>query len=567
MPPITYKYGLVSSNKLNDLEVELACWNKGIGKGPYFHFRNAAKMLYPKRIWHSWSEWRLPYLASRSYNSWTGCASCGKTDDALFFAFLWWLKMPCDSAVILTSTTGKMIRKRGWPVIQKMVEDWPGPFPFNMVDSKMTLQFKKGDDKHSISAIAVAEGSLSDAVANIQGHHAERVFVIVDEAEATPEAIYSACSNLMAGTKEYKFLEMANPESKFTVFGRNIEPTKGWSSITVEDEEWETKWGICLHFDGEKSPNVIAGETKYSFLPTQAYLDALARREGGRDTVGYYKFGRGFVAPEGICTGIISENALIRGGAFGKHIFISEKTKIAGLDPAFTSGGDKCKLQFGEMGDLADGSVGINLLREVIIPISPTDPLPARYQVMERVKKECKDEGVLPYCFGLDDTAGGVGDIFRKEWNPNIKRIMFGGEATDEQVSLDDARTGKEAYQNRVTQLWFNVANFVDAGQLKGLKSDAAYIKQFTSRKFEFKGRKKQIEPKKDYKERSGESPDDADAVAVLVEVARQLGARAGAARAVEIDQDWDKACRQASTNYTGAEFNQYLASYDGYSP
>lgn len=558
-----YKYKLTSNVELNPIELELACFRSKRtreegGLGAYMHFKNVCRMLYPKRIFSEWSYWRFKTATEHWWNSWAGCAACGKTDDAVFYAFIWWLCDPLNSAVIMTSTTGKMIKKRGWATLQRILDEFPGEHGFNLVDSKMTLQAVKGDDKHSISAIAVKEGTVSKAAADIQGHHCPRVMVIVDEAEDTPEAIYEAINNLQAGTKEFLVIEIANPESRFSCFGRHIEPKKGWTSITVEDDEWETSDGICLHFDGEQSPNVKAGETKYDFLINQKQLDVIAKKYGGTQTVGYYKFGRGFPAPDGLIQVVISESALVRSGAFGKHVFVSEKTPIGGLDPAFTSGGDKCKLQFAEMGDLEDGTIGINLTDDLIIPINATDKDPPRYQILKRVRFECEKRGVLPFCFGLDDTSGGVGDILHREWSPKVRRVLFGGSASEtEQVSVEDSRPAKEEYDNRVTELWYRIAEFVDAGQLRGLSSDSLAVRQLTSRQWNFKGRKRQIEKKEDYRERSGRSPDDADAVAVVVEVARQLGARPGGARANQVDSDWEERCQAVNEAYSNADYSE----------
>lgn len=558
----THRYGVIGEQQLPPLELELYCFKKGRtreqgGLGKYRHFMNAARMLYPKRVLHEWSEWRFEKACERNWCSWSGCASCGKTDDSVFYAFMWWLADPANSAVIMTSTTGKMIRKRGWPVLQRLFEEFPGRHPFNLVDSKMELQATKGDSKHSISGIGVKEGNISKAVGDIQGHHCPRILVIIDEAEETPPAIYDAFPNLQSGTTDFQVIEIANPESRFSAFGQHIEPLKGWNSITVADTEWETKEGICLHFDGERSPNVILGETKYPFLINQRQLDVIDQRYKGKNTVGYYKFGRGFPAPEGMVTVCISESALIRSKCFQKLVFRSQATPIAALDPAFTQGGDKCKLQFGELGDLTDGSMGVNLTDEFVIPIVADHPEPARYQILRHVKEQCAKRNIDPGAFGLDDTSGGVGDILAREWSPRIKKVLFGGVPGEETVSRSDQRPANEAYFNKVTQLWFNVANFIDAGQVGGMRMNAEYVKQFTSRQWEFSGRKQALQSKAKYKDVAGDSPDDADAVAVLFEVARLLGARVGGNIVHAEDDSWDSHCLKINEIYANADCSE----------
>ncbi|MFY7752552.1 MAG: hypothetical protein ACOVQU_12225, partial [Exiguobacterium acetylicum] len=209
-PLIDHKYGIRSPVKIPDLELELYAFrnrlqpNEG-GLGTFEHFQNATKMLWPKMSWNPWLEAQVESLCEHDYVGWAGCGASGKTFGATLFATVWWLANPAKSTVVLTSTTAKMIRKRMWANLQDLVRKSRG-FPGNMVDSKMALQAVKGDDRHSISAIAVAEGNTSKAVANIQGIHAERVMVIIDEATDTPEAAFEACTNLSKGCREFKML-------------------------------------------------------------------------------------------------------------------------------------------------------------------------------------------------------------------------------------------------------------------------------------------------------------------------------------------------------------------------
>ena len=248
-PLIDHKYGIRSPVKIPDLELELYAFrnrlqpNEG-GLGTFDHFRNATKMLWPKMSWNPWLEAQVEGLCEHDYVGWAGCGASGKTFGATLFATVWWLANPSKTTVVLTSTTAKMIRKRMWANLQDLVRKSRG-FPGNMVDSKMSLQAIKGDDRHSISAIAVAEGNTSKAVANIQGIHAERVMVIIDEATDTPEAAFEACTNLSKGCREFKMLVIGNPASKYDPHGRFCTPAKGWRSVTIEDQHWLTERGVC----------------------------------------------------------------------------------------------------------------------------------------------------------------------------------------------------------------------------------------------------------------------------------------------------------------------------------
>jgi hypothetical protein len=82
----------------------------------------------------------------------------------------------------------KMLRKRGWAEIHNFYSafrDRWGDFG-NMVDSRTMWQHHAGDDKHAIFGLAVQEGDVNKASANIQGLHTFRQIVILDEAEEIP---------------------------------------------------------------------------------------------------------------------------------------------------------------------------------------------------------------------------------------------------------------------------------------------------------------------------------------------------------------------------------------------
>jgi hypothetical protein len=109
-----------------------------------------------------------------------------------------------------------------------------------------------------------------------------------------------------------------------------------------------------------------------------------------------------------------------------------------------------------------------------------------------------------------------------EEWSPLVVGVEFGGAPSSTAVSADDGTLCKDAYDRRVTELMYNCRELLLAGQLKGL--DRVTVSQFCSRTYGYKGKKKSVETKDDCKLRIGRSPDDADTIAIMVELARQRG-------------------------------------------
>lgn len=542
--------------RLTPADVELYAFRNRLqphegGLGPYGHAREFIKIMWPKLVWNEWLEKQIESLAENNHVSWTGCAASGKTFGASLFALIYWAANPSKTTVLLTSTTGKMVRKRMWANIQELIRTSAG-YPGHMVDSKMTLQAIRGDDRYSISGIAVAEGNTAKAVANIQGIHSERVMVVVDEATDTPEAAFEACTNLSKGCKDFKMLVIGNPASKFDPHGRFSEPADGWNSVDIDIDEWTTKRGVCIRFDGVKSPNVKAGKTKYPFLITENQVKQ-AKEHEGENSPTFWKYTRGFWAPDGMVKTVLSESLVERHDMRRQIMFRNNAVKIAALDPAFC-GGDRCILRFGRLGRTMGGVT--SLMADELVHISPNaaSSEPVHYQIADRVISECQKRGVKAENFGMDATGegGGLADIITKTWG-NIVRVEFGGKPSEKPVSDEDSRPSSEVYDRKVSELWFSVRKWAIMDRLGGVDVDT--LKELCSRMFSDEKRKIIVETKTEMKKRTKRSPDLADAFVILVEVARQLGGDGD--RDSRKDKEWAKLVTKFDSVHT--EENTYV--------
>lgn len=507
-----------------------------------------------------------------------------KTTGSVIYGVFWWLCGIQDSAFVLTSTTKGNIRSRAWNWVQKLYTTVEGPRIGNMVDSRTTWQGVKGDDRHCVCALPVREGSTNKAVGRLQGFHPDgRMLIVIDEGTDTPEAIFDALPNLTAGNWDFQVIVLFNPNSRFDPAGKFVTPLNGWGSVSVESDEWETqiqlngKPGKAIHFDAEKSPNVVAGQVLYEHLPTLRTVEA-ARKKLGGDSPWYWKFYRGFLPPEGVVQTVLTESLLERHEAVGervKHIFVGGPfTSIAFLDPAF-GGGDKAILRIGKFAEIEGGGVGIQLTKSIPLHMSATAKddngklIPIHYQLSRQFIWHCKDNGVESRHAGLDSTGegGGLADIVSQEWNGDIQRVEFGGKPSERRVSNEDERPCDEVYDRKVTELHFTVKEFVVSGQLKGMNSREA--NDLVNRLWRMKGRKIEIEPKTKrkgtgdaeetsnfgFKERMGRSPDDGDALCGLCEVARRVGvAIKTQGRTARASDDWNKIARKMDEIYAETE-------------
>ncbi len=559
-------YGLKFDGKVSERDIEFFCFRTDPpgGLGSFEHFRRAAALTWPDVEWNPWLERCIESLCRPGQRdgdketrtvAWTGCGASGKTFAAGFYASLWWQADPANSIVCLTSTTKEMIGRRVWPVVQWFSTHAKDPTTgkvFNcghMVDSRKMLQATKGDEKHAIFAMAVAQGETQKAVENLKGMHANRILLIIDEATGTPPAVVETVANMRKGCRDFTVLVIANAVSHLDCHGRVCRPEGGWESITVEDAEWKTsgvpEWelppGICMHFDGSKSPNVVAKRTLYPFLYSwEDYRSAL--KHGVTKSVKFWSQTRGFWAPEGISDTILTEPLIEHHQGRSDTTFLSERKSVAFLDSAF--GGDDCVAVFGAIGNTDGGDV-LQIEESLLILPSAEVKDPVDHQVARQYKNACIARGVQPENAGADATGTGRGvyAILCEEWSHRVQRTEFGGAASDLPASNDDPRPSKEVYDRRVTELWFSVREFLMANQLRGLYHDA--IIDLCTRTYEHIGRKIRLQTKDDYKDLYKRSPDHGDAVAGLVDVCRKVGFRAVTKVRQRKDDQWYKMAKE----------------------
>lgn len=557
------------------------------GAKKYEHLKNFIRMTYPEYAvaWNPWLEDMLQSLCDdRSVVrtggtvvrvvAWTGPGSAGKTFGSGLFAASWFLADPDNSSVTLTSTSKQAMGGRVWGVLRDLHSeardpDMGRPFPWHIINSQKTIQRVRGDEKFNIACFAVETGELQKSVDKIKGRHTPRMLVIVDEANSTPDAIFHTIPNMMKGVRELVILIIGNALSYFDNHGRACEPAGGWPSVTIEDKRWETKgvaeWrmpgGICCHYDGAKSPNVLAKKTIYPHI--FSYENWVEDSKWGENSIHYWSQTRGFWAPEGMVNTVFSDPLVSRCDGTGFLDFVANRVTYGFLDPAF--GGDRCVLQIADIGELENGMSGIQLRQPMYIEAQVDTEAERDYQIARKVIEQCKAEGCKPAQFGSDATGIGRG-IYAQiaaEWSDAIVRVEWGGRASDKPSSQADGRPAHEIYDSRVTELWFRCREYLEAGQLKGLSIEA--LKQACSREYTQKGRRFKLTTKPDCKKKLGYSPDEMDAVAGICEVANQNGVVPMGKFTLASDNEWQKVCKQTEKDLGITEEPEAVLNRQGF--
>ena len=491
---------------------------------------NHDELPEPLMVKHPWAESMIQAVIQNKYVSIGGAASSGKSHTMAAWGILNWLAAPRDTLVLLTSTTLREARKRIWGSVISLLTVLEGA-PFKIRDSIGNVAYVNENgtliEKAGLSLIAAERSKTREAVGKFIGIKQKNVILIADELSELSTAILQAGLSNLSKNPSFSLVGLSNPASRWDAFGEWSEPAKGWDSIdpNIEDS-WKTKWGgLYKRYDGERSPNILAGETVYPWLPTEEKIEE-DKALLGQESRGYYRMVRAVFFDSDETDGVYTDVELVKSGAMSTIEWQGTPTPIAGCDPAFTNGGDRTILYTGYVGYDKSGQFVCQLDEAIALTDDATNKaVPRSYQIVQQIKDECNKRKILPANLGIDSTGAGspLADILAAEFGDDILRVSFGGKASDKRVSTNSKLVGNELYVNRVTELWFVGKEFCRTKQLFGITNELA--QEVVGRKYDMvKGStlRMKLESKPEYKNRLGKSPDLADAAFICIDVARQ---------------------------------------------
>lgn len=493
-----------------------------------------------------------------------GAASSGKSSCIAMWVLGNWIVAQQHTACILSSTSLDQLKRRIWAELV----DWIGKSRhgfkdiLEVISSDTVVRMNVKDTGESISTRSAIfgravdqGGSLEAAKDRIKGVHAPRVFVCVDEASATPEAITTACRNLETGTVEFQLFLLANPTSKEDQHGIYSEPINGWHSVTIDDECWLTsKGGVCIRLDGYHSP-ALEEPDRFPFYVNRQKIDDDIRFFGGEEDPQFYIEVRAWWPPTGLANTVMDSALLEQFNTREYAVWKNKYEMCAFLDVAF-EGGDRRILYPFKLGEFDTGVTGFEFQPPIVVTVDASaDKRFLHYAIASAVKDHCQQykdpvtgnpAPIPPQNFMMDVTGEGAGpfSILSGSWSPDIKPCEFGGAADDQQIYPDRPTTYHELYANRVTMLWYLLRGYIEGDQVRGL-SDPETRTELTKRpKDKPRGGKIAILPKSKMRGMKHRSPDKGDAAvgAAYFVYARGIGyAGTKGATSVVTVETWNK--------------------------
>ena len=525
---------------------------------PADHLLRACRMLFTPQQFtiHKWVEDFAKDFTETDFCVTLGAGATSKSNTYGAFLYLDWATDPKDTIVLVGSTTKDALKRRIWEAVLRY---------HNILQNHKTIQFPghskpsgysivcDADDaegmvaeKGGIFGVALAEGG------RLAGAHMKYVRVMVDEISTLEQeggrlAVEEAISNLRKGATSFKCFALCNPKSRFDLGCYYATPLAGWSSVTVDSEVWETKFGRARHLDGYKSPAILepGGKEKYPFLINADSIER-DRVELGEDSPRFFEQNRGFPPNQNNTATVLTETDIVSGkatdtslngveiaGVSGSSPFF-RTLRVGSLDSAFSAGGDNAILQEARIVYVSDLPT-IFFPPPEKIPISDTSERPVTYQLVDFVRGWALDRDIPMEMFACDDSGTqSVADVLSVEVAPGVFRVNYSRAASNKTVNNSSPELAKKKFRDMIMEAWALLAEFVKFGQVRGLSDECA--RQLCARQYmtNTKGvilEPRRLESKPVFKARTKlGSPDQADAAAMACLLIRhKLGIVPGA--------------------------------------
>lgn len=522
----------------------------------------AIRELFPRHVFdvNPWAERMLLSLTNESETVLIGCSGAGKSQVVGLWCLLWWALAPKTTTIYLASTSVPGLKKRSWASVAQyfaFLKECKFGYP-GVHNRQMTAILNESDTREGVQAdsvrsglfgIAVEAGNEIEVSGRIAGVHQATlpgadnygeggVALFADELQvmAGGNAFFRAVVNMKQGCDVFRLGSAGNIyfRASSNQLAARADPEYGWSSIYIDStESWRSKRGAnVLRFDAYKSPGLSDPE-RYSYLPTrESIAEQLAECYGNENSPDFMAMSRAYPSDTAESGIVFPMNLQDKYKVREQVRWMNDRPEylVWGLDPAFTEGGDSAKLAIGGVGVFSDGVVGVGIIDVVRLPIDAMSATPVTYQ-LEQAFSLHRATHKFELNHGCADSTGTqtVADTLEVEAGEfGIIRVSFSGRATEGPVSLLNSKKCYEEYANLRTEMWYRIVEFARFGQIRGLP-DAASA-EFATRLLLPGKVKKCIEPKEAYKKRSGaRSPDDADAVCLMLKAACEHGLVPGA--------------------------------------
>lgn len=525
---------------------------KDYGAGLFEHYKALQQLLWPEdEDHHRWSDLILREILENRITVLAGSRDSGKTHCVSRYALTDYFVFPNNTLILISSTDGRGLQLRIFGDIKDLLSRAKERYPWlpgQPVESLLGIFSDKLDRVEKLSIRDMRKGIICVPVAGGEGENLEglekfigvkqaRRRLIGDEVQFCPNAYLNVMSNLDKG--DFKGIFCGNFLGRGDPLDQLSEPKIGWARVgePKKTNSWDNlKGGRTVNLVGPDSPNFDYPQdqpSRYPYLIDRHDVERVSQRYG-EDSLQFWSQIRGNRKTDLMAHRVLTVDLCRKFGAFDSDNWESlDNIKIYAMDAAF--GGDRPVHGHIEFGRNVKGRWIIMCYKPTTVKLRVSDVMTAEEQLATEMKAYC-DAYKIPYeniyyDAGMRATlAVTIGRMVSTLANA----INFGGPATDRPVSADDyiydekdkrrrLKTCKEAYSKFVTELNYSVRMVVEAQQMRQIPESV--VREFEMREWtKVTGDRIELETKAETKKRMGQSPDEADWLAIAVEGARRRG-------------------------------------------
>jgi len=382
---------------------------------------------------------------------------------------LWFLCCHYQSRVITTAPTNRQVESILWAEIWSLYKNSRVPLGGKLLKTSLNLEEKW-----------FALGLSTDDPDRFQGHHAEHILLVMDEAPGIDPKIYEASKGILTSHGS-KSLLIGNPTSPsgpfFDAFKNRL-----WNSFHIS----------CYDSPAIKNPE------KYPNLTTQKWIDERAEEWGEKSPMfisrvlgEFPEEGEDTLIPLSWCDKAVKRGDIKGKGVISDHIYL-------GLDVA-RYGSNKTVLT----------SFQPNRIKAI-----KTIQNRSTTEAVKMVVTEAISAGAKLMNITVDDTGvgGGVTDRLR-ELGYGVLAVNFSQKPTD-----------PYHFRGIRDEIYWNMRELFRSDEI-AIPGNEALISQLSSIRYKINPRtgKIEIETKDEMKKRGLKSPDESDSLAIAVWGARRL--------------------------------------------
>lgn len=410
------------------------------------------------------------------------------------------------------------------------------------VSAKFVKDYRRG-----IQLVPVQRGSEGQgAVRRLMGLKAPQKLLIVDEAGDCDPSVFA--DNLLINWSVAEQFAQAvylwNPKWESRKAISYLEPEKGWldPEYHIDSPGWRTKRdGWCTSLVGTDTPNREwrAGndpklgrgqKAPFPFLITISDIEAAEKKcPEGKDSPAFAQMALGFLCDESRSNTIFTYRSLQETGAQNVVNWCGDGSHyLFGVDPNL-SGGDRFCVCIGKLGygytDTNQRKVFLEIESFRYVPFIKQEHGSAEAGQVRYVQEMASEFGIGSECIATDCTGSSMSFVTAAEiamGGKQFHRVHFAAAPSERIGGPGERRTAAEKFTDAKSEICYSVRDYLPF--IRNLNNEEA-IDQGCQRTFGIKGRDKIcVEAKYDFKKRMGGSPDEFDALSILVDIAKTMG-------------------------------------------